>query len=382
LSNDAAIADGADSVINNVNDSRRRSDMLARRVMVVSGNMSVNKALRTHGVIAEEAVKSELSQMLDKNVFEMLMPSDINGRDVIHLHMFLKEKQDQLGKLIKVKARLVAGRDEMDRCIYTEEKRTSPTVHVESIFMLLAYAAQNGMTVASIDIEGAFLESNLDIPVLMRLGKEVSNILIIMKPELSVYANQNGCIVVSLLKALYGLVVASQLWYKALSKALISFGLKVSTVDKCVFYGNLNGHEIILFIHVDDIGILKKDDLVVNLLKKKLDEVFTKANPDLSNPLNFVGMNITNMHDCIFVDMCRFEHETCLVWGAIAAISAPAESSLFVDDPESQLLPPVHGKLFHACAAKLLFLVKRARQDILTAISVCCGHVTKPREQD
>jgi hypothetical protein len=379
--NDVDVGEEESEVIA-LNDGLRRSDRLAKRVMAISGNMTVTRAIRVHGDTAENAVKSELLQMLEKNVFEMVMPNEINGRDVIHSHMFLKEKRDQLGNLVKVKARLVAGGNEMDRNIYTEEKRTSPTVHVESIFMLLAYGANNGMTVSSIDIEGAFLESTLDIPVLMRLGKEVSNILVKMKPELSIYLNINGCLVVVLLRALYGLVVASQLWYRALSKALISFGLKMSNIDKCVFYGEIDGHEIILFIHVDDIGILKKNDIVVELLKNKLDAIFTKANVDLSNPLNFLGMNITNFHDNIFVDMCRFEHEACTVWGATGGISTPADHSIFTDDLESILLPPARAKLFHACAAKLLFLAKRSRPDILTAISVCCAHVTAPREQD
>jgi hypothetical protein len=75
--------------------------------------------------------------------------------------MFLKEKRDQRGDIIKVKARLVAGGDAMDKSVFTAEKRTSPTVHTESFFMLLALAAARGMKVASIDIKSAFLECNM-----------------------------------------------------------------------------------------------------------------------------------------------------------------------------------------------------------------------------
>ena len=80
-----------------------------------------------------------------------------------------------------------------------------------------------------------------------------------MRPELSIYLNAAGCLIVKLNKALYGLVVASQLWYKSLSVALMSFGLKRSSIDKCVFYGELDGHRIFMCVHVDDIGIFKHD---------------------------------------------------------------------------------------------------------------------------
>ena len=79
----------------------RRSPRLAGNVMVVSGNMSVAKAIRLHGGTAEAAVRSELAQMLSKNVFEMVMPADINGRDVIHSHMLLKKNEINLANWLK-----------------------------------------------------------------------------------------------------------------------------------------------------------------------------------------------------------------------------------------------------------------------------------------
>ena len=93
-------------------------------------------------------------------------------------------------------------------------------------------------------------------------------------------------------------------------------------------------------------------------------------------------MNLTNCTDAIYVDMCRFEREAWESWGVTAAISTPAEGTLFNDDLDSMLLPADRAKTYHTGAAKLLFLAKRSRPDILTAVSVCCGHVNAPREQD
>jgi hypothetical protein len=66
----------------------------------------------------------------------------------------------------------------------------------------------------------------------------------------------------------------------------------------------------------------------------------------------------------------------------VSSVDTPADTNLFLDDPTSEPLEPGIAKDFHTGAAKLLFLAKRARPDILTATSICCSHVTKPSKQD
>jgi hypothetical protein len=142
--------------------------------------------------------------MVRKGVFRVLTPTELRGRSIIQFHMFMKEKRDQKGDLIKVKARLVAGGDAMDKSVYTAKKRTSPTVHTESFFMLLALAAARGMKVASIDIESAFLECDMPpgVEVLMRLPKKVAAQMVAVEPAHESQLNTNGCLVVQLEKAL------------------------------------------------------------------------------------------------------------------------------------------------------------------------------------
>lgn len=307
----------------------RRSQRVTAHVHIVSGNMTIGKAQKLHGAKADAALLSELTQMITKKV---------------------KEKRDQEGKLIKIKARLVAGGDEQDRKIYTVEKRTSPTVHPESLFCVFGLAASKGMGVGSIDIEAAFLEPDLPTPILMVIDRKASTILGCAFPELAAYLNENGCLVVELLKALYGLVEAAQLWHIKLSEAMVSFGLKVSTIDRCVFYGVLHGHRLYACIHVDDIAVMSVDVVAaVGVLTKCLDGVFTKANPDVSNPLTFLGMRITTTSSAMFVDMNHFEDESCESWGAISALAVPATSDLFEDDAESPLLPRHTTALLLSC---------------------------------
>ena len=61
---------------------------------------------------------------------------------------------------------------------------------------------------------------------------------------------QNGyCL--QLLRALYGLRQAPKLWYKNLEKTLLSFGLKKSTEEPCIFSNDW----LIVFFYVDDMVI-------------------------------------------------------------------------------------------------------------------------------
>ena len=354
-----------------------------RNVHVVTGNMSYGKAQRLHGTKADEAILSELTQMITKKVFKVVPWSRARGHKVLRSHVFLKEKRDQEGALIKVKARLVAGGDGQDRSLYPVEKRTSPTVHTESIFCLLGLAAAEGLKVGSIDIEAAFLEPDLKKLILMLIDRQSSAILVAKFPELAEFLNSSGCLVVELLKALYGLVEAAQLWYLKLSTALTSFELQISLIDRCVFHGVLGGHKMYVCVHVDDIAVFSVDiEGAVCELERCLNGEFTKANVDMSNPLTFLGMRFTTSEDGIYVDMARFEEESCTSWGATSALAVPATADLFNDDDASPLLSAERAKTFHSGAAKLLFLAKRARPDILTAVNVCCGHVLAPTERD
>jgi hypothetical protein len=155
-----------------------------RRVFVVSGNMFLTKALCLHGNVADAACRAELIQMVRKGEFRLLTPTEVRGRPIIQSHMFMKEKRNQKEDIIKVKARLVAGGDAIDKSVFTAKKRTSPTVHTESFFMLLALAAARSMKVASIDIKSAFLECDMPsgVEVLMRLPKEVAAQMVAVEP--------------------------------------------------------------------------------------------------------------------------------------------------------------------------------------------------------
>ena len=76
-----------------------------------------------------EAVRKELQQMLDKEVWEPVHSMDIDKKSkIIPSMLFLKEKYNPEGQFEKLKARLVAGGHRQNLTLYTEEEISSLTI--------------------------------------------------------------------------------------------------------------------------------------------------------------------------------------------------------------------------------------------------------------
>ena len=67
---------------------------------------------------------------------------------------------------------------------------------------------------AKVDIKGAFAQTPMEGPdVYMRIRRKVVAYLLVMYPEFAEYVQADGSIITLLLKAMYGCVQASKLWY-------------------------------------------------------------------------------------------------------------------------------------------------------------------------
>ena len=147
-------------------------------------------------------------------------------------------KADEFGWATKVKARLVA-RGDMQREYIDFGALYAPTVSVSCVRMLAALACELNLDLCHFDIEQAFVRSELEEDVYMRLPQ--------------------GCgalsgMLVKLGKSLYGLRQASRQWHAMLKRCLVALGFEQCMADACVFRLIEGGCVIlILVVHVDDI---------------------------------------------------------------------------------------------------------------------------------
>nr|GFB95449.1 retrovirus-related Pol polyprotein from transposon TNT 1-94 [Tanacetum cinerariifolium] len=140
---------------------------------------------------------------------------------VITLKWIYKVKLDELGGILKNKARLVAHGYRQEEGIDFEES-FALVARLEAIRIFLAYAAHKNMVVYQMDVKTEFFNGNL--------REEVY----VSQPDGFVDPN-NPNHVYKLKKALYGLKQASRAWYDMLSSFLLSQDFSEGSVDPTLF---------------------------------------------------------------------------------------------------------------------------------------------------
>ncbi|GJR70481.1 retrovirus-related pol polyprotein from transposon TNT 1-94 [Tanacetum coccineum] len=163
--------------------------------------------------------------MQELNEFERLEVWELVPRPdcvmVITLKWIYKVKLDELGGVLKNKARLVARGYHQEEGIDFEEY-FSPVARLETIDIFITFPAHINTVVYQMDMKTVFLNSTLREEVYVSQPDEF------VDPE-----NPNH--VYKLKKALYGLKQAPRAWYDLLSSFLLSQKFTKGTVDPTLF---------------------------------------------------------------------------------------------------------------------------------------------------
>ena len=123
-------------------------------------------------------------------------------------------KRDAAGRFEKIKSRLVGDGSEQDRTTY-QGSLESPTANIESAFIILELASRRKYKATKIDISTAYLnvEINDSNKIIMWINRELTSILVEHFPVLKPYVDEQGCLTVKILKAMYGLIQSAALWF-------------------------------------------------------------------------------------------------------------------------------------------------------------------------
>nr|GEU91745.1 retrovirus-related Pol polyprotein from transposon TNT 1-94 [Tanacetum cinerariifolium] len=140
---------------------------------------------------------------------------------VITLKWIYKVKLDELGGILKNKARLVASGYRQEEEIDFEES-FAPVARLEAIRIFLAYAAHKNMVVYQMDVKTAFFNGNLREEVYVShpdkfVDQDIPNHVYKLK------------------KAIYGLKQAPRVWYDMLSSFLQSQDFSKGSMDPTLF---------------------------------------------------------------------------------------------------------------------------------------------------
>jgi hypothetical protein len=353
--------------------------------------MSMKKGLRMFGEGGVAAVRGEMQQLHDRKVMEPKHTRDLTPeelREALGYLMFLKRK-----RCGKIKGRGCADgrkqRPHIDRA-----DAASPTVATESVFLTAVIDALENRDMAIVDIPGAFMQVDLDDETIhVRLtGKMVELLLEIDREMYEPYlVHEKGELVlyVQLLKALYGTIRAARLFWERLSAQLVSWGFTLNPYDSCVVNKVVDGKQLTVAWHVDDLKISHVDAKVVDSLIDDLDCEFGKETP-LSKSRgkihDYLGMTLDFSTDGqVTVTMIDYIKMMCmdLPKEMIGSAATPAANHLFrIDNKNATPLDKERSEQFVHLTMQLLFLSQRARPDIHTAVSFLCGRIQSPNNHD
>ena len=342
-------------------------------------NLSVKKGVQSMGVPAITSIMKEMAQLHNKKVFHPVSHATLDRKQrgkVIRSHLFLKKKRD--GTL---KSRLVADGSMQERSASNDT--SSPTVSTEALFLSLAVDAHERRHVATVDIEGAYLHADMTSSVIVELDPVISTILTEVDRGYKSFMTPEGKLFVQLDKALYGCVESAKLFYEHISKTLVDYGYVKNPYDTCVFNKYVYGVQSTVTVHVDDLKISCKDPRGVKDLISHLKSVYKKLNVHDGPQLDYLGMDLDySSPGFVKVSMRSMVEEAIDLYAVSGSAKTPATNNLFRVSPDSTKLIDMEREKFHSMVQRLLYIAKRARPDILTAVSFLTTRVSCPTQED
>ena len=194
---------------------------------------------------------------------------------------------------------------------------------------------------------------------------------------------------VELKKALYGTLRAALLFWRKLSAKLQEWGFVINPYDWCVANKTVDGKQCTILWHVDDLKISHVDHKVVSSVIGQLDETFGQDAPLTKTRglvHDYLGMTIDySTPDKVRILMIDYIQDMLdeIPADMDGEAATPAANHLFeVNETDPVMLDEPTSVLFHHNVAKLLFLCKRARPDIQTAVAFLCTRVKGPDTDD
>ena len=199
-----------------------------------------------------------------------------------------------------------------------------------------------------------------------------------------IYENGKKVLYLEILQAIYSCIESSLRWYVVYSETLMNEGFKINPYDKCVANKVINGKQCTIVWYVADNKVSHVDKNVVTEVIEMMKGHFGDLVVTRGNTHNFLGMNIRitkeksieiQMKDQLNEAIATFEKAQ----GELVneTVTSPAQKHLRDVNDTCEKLTGMKHEVFHSVVAKLLYITKRARPDLETAISFLCTRVSK-----
>jgi hypothetical protein len=314
-----------------------------------------------------KAINNELMAVKQAGTYRLIpLYSVPKGTRVIGYTWVFKIKNNEDGTIARFKARICVDGSKQ-RAGVDYEQTFAPVANATTVRLVLALAATKGLHLRQYDVEVAFLASNIDKPVYMRVPAGAPG----------------GADHVWLLqKSLYGLKQAPRLFNIHLDSTLQQHGFKQSSLDPCLYYQLSNGQETYLAIVVDDILLATNSATWATQFERDLGHVYKLKS--LGRPAYMIGMQL-GYHDK-FLTVCqnryisdvakRFGESVCTPTRTPANATVSLVQTGVARKPAST---PVDPTKYRSLVGALMYAVM-TRPDVATAVSICARYLQKPTQ--
>ena len=314
--------------------------------------------------------------------YKFVPASEAEGHQVMGSRYVYKRKIGKDGNVSRWKARMVvqglkSGPNAQDVSNLTAGDLYAPTLHKDSLRLLLSLAAGQNYSVFQADIQNAFLQGKLKQREFIRPPEGMKGV-------------PPGHLL-ELLVPVYGLRYAPASFVQALALHLTEgMGFRQLTGDPCVFLNEDLG--CFIGAYIDDLVICLEDPKRMPFIMSQLRERFTIKEGEGAPVDWLLGMRVRQNLDEGYISI---DQELAISKLANALLSSSEiETASSVRHPmlHSKLLPRLPSdspdritdkKYFHmlSCCGSLLHIANSVRCDVASSVGILCRHAASYGEE-
>jgi hypothetical protein len=306
------------------------------------------------------AMQEELNNFTRNEVWELVPRPKQN---VIGTKWIFRNKQDEHGIVTRNKARLVAkGFTQIEGLDFGETY--TPVARLESIRILLAYAAHHDYKLYQMDVKSAFLNGPLSELVYVEQPPGFED------PQFPDY-------VYKLHKVLYGLKQAPRAWYECLKEFLLKNGFEMGKTDSTLFIQKVDKDLFVCQIYVDDIIFGSTNEKFCEEFSRIMTKRFEMS---MMGELKFfLGFQIKQWKNGTF--LCQTKYTSDMLKKFDMENAKPIKTPMAIDGhlDLNEDGKPVDQKVYRSMIGSLLYLCA-SRPDIMLSVCMCARFQANPKE--
>ena len=198
--------------------------------------------------------------------------------------------------------------------------------------------------------------------------------------------NQRGkkVLYVRVIRSIYGCIEAALLWFELYKETLENEGFILNPYEMCIANKVIDGHQCTVAWYVDDNKVSHRDPNVVTSILNMIESKFGKLTVTRGKVHDYLGMKMVLKDKFFEISMKKQIEEAIEIFGEETSgyVTSPCARHLLESRENAEKLDEVRKEIFHTVTAKLLYIEKRARPDIETAVSYLTTRVDKSDMDD